>query len=290
MKYTKKVLDLENQFRQARAEYMAMLPSYRDRMEWSLNHIVVPPPSREPTHYQHILILGMGDTPDKAAGKTWLDPFHEKSEPFDKVFAFGIDSRLEPARVVLDHIGQPYNRLSVFTTSQLEQLKGVTADEVVCHSNGYSIAKVLIELGILKVRRLRILGGDNVLLDIDNLETLKNEKQLDEVSVYVFRGDVVPIIDPGWTISDLMTKIAHPLQSFQNMRNNATYQILGLTEKPKFDPDAKLKVHILSYPETSGMNLKENHVYDNYSRVIKGLRMSGCLTKEGVMDRRCFIY
>ena len=291
MVYTQKVLDIEKQFRQARTDYMATLPSYRDRMAWSMDHIVVPPPYRAPTHYQHILILGMGETPNDVAGKTWQDPFHEKpGEAFDKIFAFGKDSCLESARVVLDHIGQRSNQLSVFTTAQLEQLKGLTADEVVCHSNGCSVTKVLIELGMLKVSRLRILGGDNVLMNINNLETLIKEKHLEEISVYALRGDIVPLIEPGWIISDLMMKIGHPLQSFQDMAADATYQVLGLSEKPKYDPEAKLKVHILSNPAVSNMNFKENHVYENYYRVIKGLRMSGCLTKEGAMDRRCIFY
>jgi hypothetical protein len=291
MKYTQEVLDLEKQYEQARTEYMATLPSYRERLAWSLNHIVGPPPLPHPLHYRRILIWGFLSTPDEArqAAESGIeDPF--SGEPFDNVFAFGTKGVADLARVSLDYLLGHLDRLSPDTTRQIGQLKGATADEVVCHSNGCRIAQVLIATGMLKVNKLRVLGGDGALMDLGYLKTLIDERKLQEVSVYAIRNDIVPNIDLGWKIMDLTTKIGRPLQSFQGKRDDLTYQVLGLTEKPKFNPDVKLQVHVLSFPAASDLNIVEKHRYESYRRVVKGWRMSGCLTPAGAMSQHCIMY
>lgn len=290
MKYTQQVLTLQRQFESARTAYLATLPTYRQRLAASIDNIHVPPP-RVPLHYKRILIWGMFRTPaeaQKAAVAGEKDPF--SGQPFDDVFAFGESGVTDAGRVGLDHLLGRFQKLSATTRAQISRLKGATADEVVCHSNGCRIAEVLIATGMLKVGKLRILGGDNSALDLDYLKTLKQTKGLSEVSVYMLKGDPVPVINPGWEIMDQMKKIGGPLQTFNSYAADTTYQLLGLTKKPGFDPSAEVKVHIMSYPGSSVGNVVAQHAYENYSRVLKGWRLSGCLETEGSIDRRCIIY
>jgi hypothetical protein len=290
MEYKREVLLLDRQFERAKQEYMAELPSYRRRMAWSMDHIVVPPP-RHPLHYSRILIEGTTDTPEKARkeAKSGLpDPFEGK--PYDDVFAFGTSGVTDFGRSALDHLLSTFGTLSPETKRQLGALKGATADEVVCHSNGCVVAEVMIATGLLKVKKLRMLGGDTSLFELGYLKTLQRERHLEEISVYVIRGDRVPMLDPGWKIMDLMRKIGHPLQSFENRMPDALNQYLGLTAQPGYQPDSPIQVRTLSYPAVSNWHLIQKHHYETYARVIKGWRMSGCLSATGATNRRCMIY
>jgi len=289
MAYTQQVLALQKRFETARTAYMATLPSYSARLAASLNHINVPPPSH-PLHYNRILIWGTMDTPKEARNAALsglTDPF--TGMPFDDVFAFGSEGIADFGRTGLDHLLRELDQLSPSTSSQLGELKGATADEVVCHSNGCRIATVLIATGMLKAERLRILGGDNVVWDLGNLRALKQQRGLTEVSVYLMKGDPVPLLDVGWQMMDLMQKIGQPLLSFQNKRTDPAYQMLGVTDRPSYSPSADIQVHVLTYPASSDLNLLDKHLYDHYSRVVNGLRMTKCLDA-GVMSQRCIIY
>lgn len=292
--YTQQVLDLQKQFEAARSAYMATLPSKTARLAASLNHINVPPPSH-PLHYNRILIWGLWSTPeearDAASGRKDPKKGPEKDPftglPFDDVFAFGSNRVADLLRVGLDHLLGEMDLLSPSTSSQLGELKGATADEVVCHSNGCRIAEVLISTGMLKAKKLRILGGDNAALELDSLRALKQQKGLDEVSVYLMQGDVVPLDGVGWKIMELTTKIGQPLMSFQSKRGDPTYQLLGLTDRPRFSPSDDVQVHVITYPTAS--NPVDQHRFDHYSRVVNGLRLTNCLDA-GAMSQRCIIY
>jgi hypothetical protein len=150
MKYTQDVLVLEKKFEQARKQYLEMIPSYRERLEESINHIMVPPPS-PPLRYDSILIRGTTNTPDDALIRTLkgtLNPFTGKN--FNQVFGFALSdtiTNIELIRVVLDHYLSSFNSLSPETMSQLGQLKGATARQVVVWSNGYRVALALIATG-----------------------------------------------------------------------------------------------------------------------------------------------
>lgn len=289
--YTRQVLNLQKQFESTRSSYLAVLPSYSRRLAASIGLINVPPPPH-PLHYKSILVLGGGITPQDAqaaVARRERDPFNENDLPYDDVFAFGTAGTTDIGRVALDHLLGQFEHLSATTMAQIGKLKGATADEVVCHSNGCRVVMVLIEMGLLKVGKLRILGGDNAILEIDKFKALKQSKGLSEVSLYMLRGDLVPIIDPGWRIMDLMHKINQPLQTFATSHAGDTvYQLLGMTKRPGFKPGADVQVHMLSYPTSS--NPVSQHLYDNYSRVVKGWRMSGCLDPGGAMSRKCIIY
>ncbi len=291
MQYTQKVLDLEKKFNQERNEYMSTLLPYRERLASSIDQIVVPPPPH-PKHYGSILFLGLWSTPQEAREKVASgakNPFTNK--PYDDIFAFGSSNPSDFFRVSLDHFLGQFNLLSPATKANLvEKLRGATADEVVCHSNGCRIAEVLISKGVLNVGKLRILGGDDALFDLSYLKNLKDERHLQEVSVYSTRGDIVPLVSMGWEIMDYMKQIGHPLQSLQHKRQDPVYQVLGLTEQPKFDPNATFQVHMMTYPAGSSMNFVEKHRYENYSRMINGWRLGHCLNADGSMNQRCIFY
>jgi hypothetical protein len=290
MKYTEQVQILARHFEKAKNEYLATLPSYRERLNWSMDHINVPPPAH-PLHYHRILFWGLGSTPDEArlaALKGERDPFNGK--PFDNVFAFGNSDVISDApRVVSDHLlGILSGKLSPTTTRQLKELINAEADEVVCHSNGCRIVETLIATGKLKVSKLRILGGDNALVELDYLKKLKDERHVKEVSVYVVHGDQVPVLDAAaWQIMDLMNDIGHPLQSFRDKAADPVYRILGLAGKPGYNPQDPVQVHVLSNPGAAGAVQK--HLYDTYKHVINGWTMSG-LMKDGAMNNKYMIY
>lgn len=290
--YTEQILMLEKQFEAARSSYLASIPSYERRLSASIGLINVPPPAH-PLHYKRILILGAGDTPDyakKLADGGEQDPFSADGQRFDDVFAFGVAAiPAEVGRVVGDHFLGQFDRLSPATVAQIGRLRGATADEVVCHSNGCRVAKVLIETGQLKVDKLRVLGGDNAALEIDAFRALKESKGLSEVSLYMMQGDPIPMIEPGWKIMDLMHKVNQTIESLATAHSADTvYQLLGMARKPGFTPGADVQVHVLSYPTSS--DPVSQHLYDHYSRVVKGWRMSGCLDPGGAMSSKCIIY
>ncbi len=292
MKLTEQVLAQEKKFAEARQEYLRLLPSRRSRLAWSIDHIVVPPPP-VPRHYNRILLEGMWCTPEEARKdlleKQYEDPFN--GLPYDDIFAFGTDGKKDVFRAGFDHLLGHFDRLTPETQSRLAELRGATVDELVCHSNGCRVAEVLIEQGLLKVNRLRILGGDNVMLDLHYLRDLQERKQLQELTIYVMKDDPVPVAGTLWTsITDGVRRLRRPLSSFDRKRDDLTYQALGLTHRPSFDPDARFQVHEVSYPSASRFNIVEQHKYENYARVINGWRRTQCLEQDGSLRQKCMLY
>jgi hypothetical protein len=288
--YTQQVLDLQRQFEAARTAYLNALPSLQQRLASSLSHIVVPPPSH-PLHYHRLLVRGTFYTPETAsleAAAGSIDPF--TGDTFDDVVGFGTTGPPEVGRAILDHLLGPFEQLSAETKSKIGKLRGAEVDELVCHSNGCRVVEVLIATGALKVHTLRMLGADNVAFELDTLRTLKATKGLSEVSVYMINGDPIPLVDSGWRIVDLTARIRQPLQSFAKYAENGTYQLLGLTVRPGFNPDAAIQVHTLSAPPTENGGMFAKHSYDVYARVLNGWRSVGCLQPTGPMAQNCMIY
>jgi hypothetical protein len=288
--YTRQVLELQRQFEAARTTYLNELPSCQQRLASSLSHIVVPPPPH-PLHYHRLLVRGTFYTPEmasRAAAGAAVDPF--SGDTFDDVVAFGITGPPEVGRAILDHLLGQFQNLSADTKAQIGKLKGAEVDELVCHSNGCRVVQVLIATGMLKVHTLRMLGADNVAFELDALRTLKAAKGLREISVYMIHGDPIPLIDPGWRIVDLTTRIRQPLQSFAAYAENGTYQLLGLTARPGFNPDADIQVHTLSAPPIENGGMFAKHGYELYARVLGGWRAVGCLQPTGPVRQNCMIY
>jgi hypothetical protein len=285
LEYTTQILALMKEFEAARARYVHAMPDYRSRMAASLDTIHVPPAR---SHFHRILIWGATRTPEEAdsATKTHeVDPF--TGSPYDRVFAFGTPGLRDVfGRAALDHFLKEFRRLSATTASQLEALHG-RADEVVCHSNGCAIAEVLIGNGWLQTKSLHVLGGDNALLDLEHLQDLSLRRRVD-VDVFAIKGDPVPLIPTAWQIMDKVALLGKPLQTYARMTNDLSYQLLGVVRQPPANVNAGLQVHILSYPYV--LNPLRKHDYPNYSRIVKGLRLTGCLTQRGSLSQRCLLY
>lgn len=289
MREVQEILDLEKQFAQAEEEYLATLPSYFDRLAESLDLIHVPPPHGP--DYDRILIWGLWSTPEEAAeaeANGEPDPF-SRGKNFDGVFAFGSKGAGDLLRVAEDHFLALVNQLSPATSAQLERLKGATAHEVVCHSNGCRVAEVLIATGALKVDRLRILGGDNAMLDTEYLKRLSVEKHVD-ITVYAIKHDVVTCNDPYWGIMDRMEQLGRPLKTFQESpkAHDYAYQMMGLCDRPAYDPASPVKFHVFSSPAPF-WNPVKNHVYSSYSGLITGLNDGGCLEEDGSLKSSTII-
>lgn len=290
MALTQQVLDLEPQLARAESDYLATLPSYRERLSASIGHIVVPPPPH-PLHYQRLLIWGAMSSPEEAQQATRagvIDPF--TGAPFDQVFAFGSAQPYDLARAGLDHLLSSFGALSPETDAEVAGLRGASADELVCHSNGCLVAEVLIATGELKVTHLRMLGGDTSLWQLGYLNTLAQEHGVQDISVNVIEGDRVPMVDPGWKVMDLMRQIGTPLETYINKASDPLYQYLGLTPRAGFNPDARVQVHTLSYPAESDLHPLDKHEYETYDRVVTGWRLSGCLAPGGATNPHCMIY
>jgi hypothetical protein len=141
----------------------------------------------------------------------------------------------------------------------------------------------------LTVKKLRILGGDGVLGEIDNLEALAAEKGMTEVSAYVVDGDPVPHSDVCWEIRQQMRDVGHGLLTFDSQKQNPAYQFMGLVDTPAYDAAAKVQVHVLS-PPPDVVSPVERHAYSTHENVIYLWRGSGCMTQDGQMNPQCIIH
>jgi hypothetical protein len=168
---------------------------------------------------------------------------------------------------------------------------------VVCHSNGCRIAEVMIYTGMLKAERLRILGGDNALMDIDYLNRVAAAGNLKEVTVFAVKNDYVTMVDPAWRIMERAVRLG-PLATFSvgPLAADATYRLLGLAPHPPFNPTDRVNVHVCSNPDQSGgpppgpldPRWIQNHVYSTYDNLVNGLRLGGYLDAQGSMKREAF--
>ena len=274
-----RILGLHKEFERLQKEFDSDYSRFRTEFDDLLENYK----SQRGLHFKSILILGLWSSPAEGrllTEKGLRNPFGGR---FDRVFAFGSKLPTDVGRVVLDHFLSSLDLLSPATTSNLEDLDGVTSEQVVCHSNGFRVAEVLIATGKLKVKKLRVLGGDGVLGELNYLDRLAREKQIAEVSVYAIKGDPIPHSDVFWQIRSIMESIGHPLESFRSKRNDLTYQALGVTDTPNFNPNSKLQVHFLTVPTS----IFKRHPYQVYSTVIETLKQSRCMTADGRWNSRC---
>lgn len=258
-----------------------------ERLAHDMDHIQVPSPSRcYGKQHPQILILGTFDTPQEAE-KDWnnhlKNPFTGGS--FCDIFGFGRESlTAESARVFFEHFLQNTNILSATTVDQLARLKGATIEEVVCHSNGCAVAEAVIRAGFVKgVKRLRILGGDAAVTNLDSIKKLQ-EQMIQRVpgarvDVYAVIGDPVPLIPTGWQILDAMRRIGEPLTSFESARS-LTYEALGLKGRRGFDAASRLQVQFLTPPVKGAPSLKL-HEFLTYAGIIWGQTVNGFRTSTG---------
>lgn len=256
-----------------------------NRLRYEMDHVRVPSPARR-ARFQAVLFLGTGNSPAEAlAALREKTPNPFTGRPFDNVLAFGkAGFAADLPRAIEDHALAEAGLLSQESMTHLNELRGARIEEVVAHSNGATVAEMLIRNDlILGVKRFSILGGDAALLKLPQLQALAIEKGI-QIRVYANQGDVVPLLPTGWSIRDAARKVIGPLKTYQ-YSEDLTYHVLGIANPPPRDP-AQLSVQLFSVP-TAWNSLKERHIYANYYRLINARRMMGCLSSSREPDPRC---
>jgi hypothetical protein len=264
------------------------------------NNVPLPP---TPPTYDSVLLLGMFADPKlatsmKADSTKNENPFTGKQ--FTDVVAFGdrdfdtiihsVESRSEEsARVFLDHALANFDILSPITAQQLSRLRGAHIRELVVHSNGATIAEVLIRQGWIRVDTLRVLGGDRTLVNPDSLKELAQQRGV-KISVYAIHGDAITMLPTGWKLrewADKLYSIGGKLPSYEHAPESI-FDVLGLSRQ-RTEPGGSFEMHLITSPYTNDKDYLERHYYETYRGVIKGQRLQGCLDGSGALDRRCVI-
>jgi hypothetical protein len=265
-----------------------------DRLAHELDTMIVPtPPPEAFGNYSRVFIGGLFYTSAIAKQdqvNSMSDPFTGKA--FDGVFGFGAESKTaDLARVVGDHFLAELNALTETSlqgrnAEQLSQLKGAHIGELVCHSNGCAVAEVLIASGFIHVRSLRVLNGDCAITCFDSLNRLQ-EKTGTKVSIYVVKGDIVPLLPTGWQIMEAMNQIGGPLMAYEGAKS-AIDEILGVAPRTGFDPTARVSVQILNAPMSFPPQVAQaaeaevyRHVKSTVFQLITGQRVLGLLDSNG---------
>jgi hypothetical protein len=286
-----RVLELERLFEQVQAAHVVAEQNWWQSFAQLLLGNAATPTHK---HFKSALVLGLWNTAEyaeQATTKGTIDPF--TGDPYDRVFAFGTKSiNFGPndlTRVALDHFMSTFGLLSPGSTVGLGDLMGASVDELVCHSNGFRVVEVLIASGNLTVGKLRILGGDGVLGEVERLQQIVPAHGVSEVSAYVIDGDPVVYADVCWDVRHAMSDIGHPLQTFDPQKQNPVYQFMGLVDRPAFDATAKVQVHVLS-PPADIVAPTQRHAYATYDDVISLWRGSGCMAQDGQMNPKCIIH
>ncbi|TAK81283.1 MAG: hypothetical protein EPO20_24570 [Betaproteobacteria bacterium] len=271
------IQELEPRFQQEQQEERNRQRTILQRLMVEADRIRVPSP---PTHYRCVFIGGTSYSPEDAkedAFKGLRDPFI--NERFGLIVGPGTHSRFDMGRSTADHIFGERDRLSAETMARVGILKGTEVDELVCHSNGCMIARVLIQTGFIrKVYKLRVLGGDAAITNIGALAELRDSRGV-QVSVYAVKGDGVPLTPTGWQILDAMKRIGAPLQTFQTA-GDLTYEVLGLKPRKGFDGADPVQVQVLS-PLVADQPFPEVHGFRNYFGIIGAQRRLGLLRPDG---------
>lgn len=264
------------EFNEAVKEERTRHLSQLERLALSINKIVVPPPPAPPS-YKSVLFLGTGNSPEyaytmKKAGA--VNPF-TRGEPYGTIVAFGETGfREDLIRSVFDHFLAERALLSKKTRERIGWLQGATIKQVVAHSNGATVAEVLIRTGVIRgVKEFRILGGDRSLMILDELQKLAEEKNI-QIYVYANQGDVVSLLPTGWQIREKMERLSGPLSTFKNAKN-LTYKMLGIT-RPDPPGSSHLIVQKFSVPPT-WTSTEDRHIYENYYRQINARNLLGSL-------------
>jgi hypothetical protein len=249
-------------------------------LEYSIDHIQVPsPPGR---YIPRMLFLGLTATPDEALHmqrEGARDPFD--GVPYNGVYAFGYSSGFlsDSPRVIDDHLllqaGLP-TASETMLSPVVRSLEGATIGELVCHSNGCAIAESLIREGIIHVKTLRMLGGDGMLMHLNELSILGKEKNM-QITAYATVRDPVPLLPQGWDIREWADEWQGAPRRWilsGAEASNATYQVLGLASGS--GGPAAVKVELLSAPggmwPTPGDVLRD-HRYSTYYGLIEARRL-----------------
>ena len=269
------------------AEEQQRLQKRYESIAVSIDRINVPSPIPIPRHYGSVLLLGAGDSPEEAQAaykEGLLNPF--TNDPYNGIFAFGDKGFMRDLnRAIADHVLADNISLSQRTLGKLGELRGATIKTVVGHSNGATVAEVLIRKGVIKgVEKFLILGGDRSLMNLESLQELASEKHI-EIFVYANKGDIVPMTHLGWQIRAMVEQVG-PLQQYK-LAEGLTYQMLGLRRPdPATQSTSTVRVQLFSIPP-AWTSVADKHIYANYHRLINSRRLQGCLESAGATDARC---
>jgi hypothetical protein len=166
--------------------------------------------------------MGTGHTQDEADALTRKHfPSPIDNKPFDKIYAFG-GKGFDLDRSAMDNAKANLSLLSDETMGRIESLRNAHIDRLVAHSNGATVAEVLIRNDFITVKELYLMGGDRSLTNLNGLEKLAKEKGI-KITVFANPGDPVVTVP---NLSGLM-KGTGPV-SPSKMAEQLTYKMMGL--------------------------------------------------------------
>jgi hypothetical protein len=165
-----------------------------EKMAQALHRFPAPPPPV--TEYKTILFMGTGNSQEDADAylrKHFRNPL--TGEVYEQIYAFGQHGvGKDLLRVIFDHVLAEKDFLAPSTFEKCARLKEVRINHLVAHSNGATVAEVLIKNNFIKVRELTLLGGDRTLTNLPALEKLAKDKGIERINVFVNQGDTIPLL------------------------------------------------------------------------------------------------
>ena len=176
----------------------------------------VPPPIKE------AFFMGTGHSQEEANAlerKHFPSPIDNK--PFDKIYAFG-GKGFDLDRSAKDNAKANLSLLSDETMGRIESLRNAHIDKLVAHSNGATVAEVLIRNDFITVKELYLMGGDRSLTNLNGLEKLAKEKGI-KITVFANPGDPVVTVP---NLSEMKGAM-----SPSKMAEQLTYKIMGGQEQ-----------------------------------------------------------
>jgi hypothetical protein len=278
-----RVLDATPRFEAEQSRERSLYRSNLDDVIANVRKVNGAPPQR----CASLLLLGVGADDDVAAKDGALsNPFN--GVPFGSKCAFGFAHGPEwldlVTRGIPDHLFHSVDLLSPITHLSLAKFPTVmTTPQLVVHSNGLMVAEALIRARrIVGVKELRVLGGDAVLMHLEDLQRLANDNGI-MVKVYAIKSDPVPLTPTGWLLRRYAESLLTQVVSYNTNRNLA-YGVLGLYRRIA-DANANLQIELMDCPEQ--WDLLKRHDYLSYRGILNGQRMMKCL--DGGTDQRCRI-
>jgi hypothetical protein len=182
-------------------------------------------PSPFPPPIKEVFFMGTGHSQEEADAlmqKHFRSPIDDK--PYDKIFAFGKKGDIKDlvTRSGPDNVKADRDLLSDETTGRLEPLRNAHIDRLVAHSNGATVAEVLIRNDFITVKELYLMGGDRSLTNLNGLEKLAKDKGI-KITVFANPGDPVVTVPK---LSEVMPGMGPVSPS--KMAEQLTYKIMGL--------------------------------------------------------------
>ncbi|MEW6388046.1 MAG: hypothetical protein AB1491_11070 [Thermodesulfobacteriota bacterium] len=222
------------------------------------------------TEYKTVLFMGTGNSQEDADAylrKHFRNPV--TGEVYEQIYGFGKHGvSKDLPRAIADHLEAERDLLSPATLEKCARLKGARINHLVAHSNGATIAEVLLKNNDIQVKELTLLGGDRTLTNMDNLERLAREKGIERINVYVNKGDIVPLLPQASQITGF-----GPLAVMDTLATRVT-QPRGAASRIKVVFFDKGPYVYGAYLPTSGpewKNLKNftYHYVDNYHHNVR---------------------